>query len=256
MLEYKEKRKIKLLFFLKVLMIMGMASFAQENQISLDDAIQLANQSSLDAFKAKRQYAIDYWKYKSFKAQFLPRVDFSFNPFTYNRTLIQRYDPDNNVDVYRPQQNLNSFSELSISQNIISTGTKIFVNSNFNRLVNFSDTRIENYSTTPIQVGLSQPLMAFNELKWQNKTALLEFEKAKKEYIFSQQDINLRTVELFFQWALNNKKVEIAEETKTNAEKLYEIAKRRYDIGAIEKDELLNPSELSKTFNKNTIDHV
>lgn len=212
----------------------------QLKEISLEETLQLANKNSLDAFKAKRQYAIDYWKYKSFKAKFLPRVDLSLMPFTYNRSLVKRYDPINNIDVYKQQQSLNMFSELSVSQNIMETGTKVYINSNFNRLVNYGDNTVENYSTTPIRIGVIQPLMAFNELKWANKTALLDYEKAKKEYIFNQQKINIQAISLFFKWALSSAKVDIVRETKANAEKLFEIAKKRYAIGAIEKDDLLN----------------
>ena len=82
--------------------------------------------------------------------------------------------------------------------------------------------------------------MAFNELKWMNKTALLEYEKAKKDYIYESQDINLEAIKLFFDWSLSTAKVEIAEETKENAERLYRIAQKRYEIGAIERDDLLN----------------
>ena len=212
----------------------------QLKKISLKETLQLATKNSLDAFKAKRQYAIDYWKYKSFNAKLLPRVDLNLQPFTYNRSLVKRYDPTNNIDVYKQQQSLNMFSELSVSQNIMATGTKVFVNSNFNRLTNYGDATIKNYSTTPIRIGIIQPIMAFNELKWMNKTALLAFEKAKKDFVFNEQKINIEAASLFFKWALNSAKVTIAKETKINAEKLYKIAVKRYRIGAIEKDDLLN----------------
>lgn len=235
--------KNKIRFFLKVLfcvVLINSIQGQQLNKISLEETLQLANKNSLDAFKAKRQYAIDYWKYKSFKAKFLPRVDLNLQPFTYNRSFVKRYDPTENIDVYRQQQSLNLFSEISISQNIMATGTKVFINSNFNELINYTDTRINNYSTTPIRIGINQPLMAFNELKWLNKTALLEFEKAKKDFIFNEQKINIDAISLFFKWALNSARVSIAKETKENAERLYKIAKKRYAIGAIEKDDLLN----------------
>ena len=240
MLFNKLKKHIWLNIIVIFPLLVSLPIEGQKLKIELKEVLNLANKGSLDAFRAKRQYAIDYWEYKSFKTQFLPRVDLNVLPLTYNRSLVQRFDPINNIDVYRPQQSLNSFSEISISQNIISTGTRIFINSNFNRLINYQDTRIDNYSTTPFQIGISQPLMAFNELKWLSKTALLEYQKAKKEFIYSQQEINLKTLKLFFEWALSNKKVTIAKETKVNAERLYEIAKKRYDIGSIEKDDLLN----------------
>lgn len=211
-----------------------------QQSLSLEQTLELANKESLEAFRAKRQYAINYWEYKSYKARLLPRVDLNVEPFTYNRSFVRRYDNDNNIEVYRLQQNLNSFGELSISQNIGLTGATVFASSSINRLVNYGDQVIEDYNSTPIQVGIIQPIMAYNPLKWEKKTALLEYEKSKKDYIAREQDINLETVSLFFNWALANTRLEIARENKENTARLYEIGKKRYDLGAIEKDDLLN----------------
>ena len=220
--------------------------FAQEDvkqltqTITLDYVIEKASKNSLDIFKAKRQYEVNYWEFRSFKASLLPKIDFSANPFTYNRALVERYDSEQNIDVYRLQQTINSYANISLSQNIAATGTRVFLKSSFNRLENFGISQLETYSTTPVRIGLNQPIMAFNRFKWQQKTAPLEYEIAKKDLIFDLQTINLKSVQLFFAWALASKKYEIAKENKTSAEKLYEIGKKRYKLVAIERDQLLN----------------
>ncbi|MDO5970751.1 TolC family protein [Flavivirga aquimarina] len=208
--------------------------------LTLNDVLNLANKKSLDAFKAKREYGVSYWGFKSFKSSLLPKVDFTLQPLTYNRSVIQRYDSELNIDVYRSQQNLNSYANLSVTQNIRATGTNLYINSTFNRLENYGALANESYNATPISVGLIQPLMAFNEFKWQHKIAPLEYEKAKQDFIYEMQAINLKTVNLFFSWALASKKLEIAQENKVSSEKLFKIGKQRYDIGSIEKDDLLN----------------
>ncbi len=212
----------------------------EKKSISLKETLEMAVDHSLDAFKAKRRYGSGYWEYRSFQAKLLPKMDLVLQPFTFNRSFIQRYDPQNNIDVYREQKNLNTYAQLAITQNIMATGATVYVNSNFNRLENFGDPSIENYSTTPIRIGLIQPLMAFNELKWTDHTANLEYEKAKREYLAQQQDIHLKTVSFFFRWALADTKVDIARENLRNALRLYKIGKKRYPLGTIEKDDLLN----------------
>lgn len=208
--------------------------------LTLNDVINLASQHSLEVFKAKRQYGVNFWKFKSFKASLLPEVNFNTTPFTFNRSLVERYDSEQNVDVFRQQQNINSFANLSISQNIALTNTKISINSSFNRLENFGDFAIKNYTATPVRVGLSQPILAFNRLKWEQKTAPLEYKKAKQDFIYNLQNINIKAVRLFFSWALANTKVTIAKENKISAEKLFEIGKKRYKLIAIERNDLLN----------------
>jgi len=212
----------------------------EKEEITLEEIMQLARKKSLDVFKAKHLYGVNYWAYRSFKSSLLPKVDFNFDPFTYNRSFVKRYDSENNIDTYRAQQNLNTFANISVNQKIKATGATVYLNSDFNRLINYGDTKIENYSATPIRIGLIQPLMAFNTFKWKDKTAPLKFNKAKQDFIYELQTINLKSVSLFFNWALVNKKVDIANEGKKSAQKLFKIGKKRYALGAIEKDDLLN----------------
>src|SRR5690606_37371686 len=213
---------------------------AISQKITLHDILELASKNSLDVFKAKRQYGVNYWQFRSFKSSLLPKIDFETRPFTFNRALIERYDSEQNIDVFRQQQTINSYANLSLSQNIGVTGTRLFINSSFNRLENFGDFETESYNATPVRIGLVQPIMAFNTFKWQKKTAPLEFQKAKQDFLYELQTINLKSVNLFFQCALASKKVEIAKENKTAAEKLFHIAKNRYDLIAIERNDLLN----------------
>jgi len=225
---------------------------AQNNKIiTLEDAIKIAHENALDAFSAKRQYAVGFWEYRSFKARLLPKVNLDLQPFTFNRSFVQRYDPENNIDIYRQQRNLNNYGRLSIQQNIKATGGTVFISSTFNRFINFSDdVTVKSYNTTPVSIGLTQPLMAFNELKWQNRTASLEYEKAKKEYIQQQQELNIKTTSLFFELVLAYNKVQMTRENQRNARRLYAIGKKKYPLGTIERDDLLN-LEL-ETFTSNT----
>nr|WP_308990451.1 TolC family protein [Mariniflexile sp. KMM 9835]MDQ8210002.1 TolC family protein [Mariniflexile sp. KMM 9835] len=209
-------------------------------KITLQDILELASKNSLDVFKAKRQYGVNYWQFRSFKSSLLPKIDFETRPFTFNRALIERYDSEQNIDVFRQQQTINSYANLSLSQNIGVTGTRLFVNSSFNRLENIGDLQTESYNATPVRIGLVQPIMAFNSFKWQKEIAPLEFQKAKQDFLYELQTINLKSVDLFFQWALASKKVEIAKENKVSAEKLFNIGKKRYDLIAIERSDLLN----------------
>ena len=229
-------------FFITISWIFCISIEAQENNtLTLNEALRIANQTSLDAFKSKRKYLIDYWQFRAYNANLLPKMDIDLRPFTYSRSFIQRYDNDLNRDVFRLQENLNNVGEISLRQKIIYTGAEVFVSSGFDRLVTFVDDQtFENYNTTPVRVGIFQPIMAYNDLKWQKRTASLEFEKAKKEYIAQEQEINLKTINLFFDWALAKTKLNLAEENNKNSVRLHEIAKKRYALGSIEKDDLLN----------------
>lgn len=210
-------------------------------KISLVEVLDLARYNSLDALKAKQQYGANYWKYKSFKSSLLPKMDFRTEPFSFNRLLVKRYNSVTNEDVFREQQSLSSYFDVTVTQNIGVTGTRLFVKSSFERLMNTGGgTNTINYNVMPIRIGLQQPLMAFNKFKWEKKIAPLEFQKAQKSFIYDLQNINPKTVNLFFNWALANKQLSIAEENKKSAEKLFKIGEKRYDLGSIERNDLLN----------------
>lgn len=240
--------KIKQLGLYICMMVMYTKMVAQQQDtlstihqnITLDAILKLASKHSLDVFKAKRKYGVNYWEFRSFKSSLLPTINFETRPFTFNRALVERYDSEQNIDVFRQQQTINSFANLSISQNIGATGTRLFINSSFNRLENFGDFQTESYNAMPVRIGLVQPIMAFNTFKWQKRTAPLEYQIAKQDLIYELQTINLKSVDLFFNWALASKKVEISNENKASAEKLFNIGKKRYELIAIERDELLN----------------
>ncbi|MFA9189556.1 TolC family protein [Flavobacterium magnesitis] len=209
-------------------------------KISLDAVVAIASKSSLDAFKAKQQYGASYWQFRSFKASTLPKVGLELEPLTYNKSVLKRYDSENNIDVYRPQQNLNSYANISINQNIEATGATLFANSSFSRLANFGLIDSEDFTATPIQIGVIQPIMAFNRFKWAHKISPLQFERAKKQYLYELQDIKLKAVNYFFNWASASKRVELAQENVVSTQKLFNIGKKRYDLGSIEKDDVLN----------------
>ncbi|MBL7473292.1 TolC family protein [Robertkochia sediminum] len=230
--------------YLACLMITGAITVLQAQEkkpLTLEALMEVSREQSLEAFRSKRRYAYDYWRYQSLKSRLLPQLRIDLDPLTYNRSVIKRYDPENNIDVFRQQQNLSTFASLSLTQNIMATGATVYVNSALERFVNYNlDTELVNYSTSPVNIGLIQPIMAYNDLKWENRTALLEFEKAKKEFIAGQQQINLQVLDLYFDWAMSQTQMDIAKKNLETAERLYSISLKRYDLGAIEKDELLN----------------
>lgn len=211
-----------------------------QQQISLNEILKIASEQSLDMFRAKHNYGTNYWQFKSYESSILPKIDFSLAPLTYNRALVERYDSEENIDVYREQQTVNSYANLYLSQNIRVTGGTVYLNSSFNRLMNFGETDVLNFNVTPIQIGFSQPILAYNEFKWEHKTAPIRFEKAKKEYIQELQILKSKAVNLFFNWALATNRVSIAKENVESAEKMFKIGARRYKIGSLEKDDILN----------------
>ncbi len=216
-------------------------TFGQKaGHVTLDEVIANCHGSSLSAYKAKQKYGIGYWQFNSFKSSLRPTLNLSMRPFTFNRSFIKRYDPEHNIDVYRQQQNLNTLVLLSLSQNILSTGGVVYVNSQINRLMNFGSGRGLDYSSIPVSIGLQQPIFGFNKFKWDKKIFPKELDRSRKAFLYEMEELNLKSVTLFFNWLMAKNKLEIAEKNLTETKRLYEIGKRRFDLGSIERIDLLN----------------
>ncbi|NOU62019.1 TolC family protein [Marinifilum caeruleilacunae] len=232
--------KLKLIISTYLFMLLWHNSLAQQNKMSLEQVLDLAQTKSLDAFLQKNMFQARQWEYKSYLADRLPNLSLGMTPFDYNRSFVSRYNSVNNQDEFKEQQSLYSYARMSLSQNLSFTGGTIYVDSDFGRLQNYGDTDSRSYTTTPVRIGLIQPLFAYNEQKWMSKLAPLKFAKAKKEYISNTQVINLKAIELFFNQVLASLNEQIASTNKKNSSLLYDIGKKRFEIAAIKESELLN----------------
>jgi len=78
---------------------------AQENQrnMTLEECVEMATASSLQAFRAKNLYLSNYWAFRTYKAGRLPTISFQFSPLQYTNSITQRYDYIENIDVFRQE---------------------------------------------------------------------------------------------------------------------------------------------------------
>lgn len=149
--------------------IFGLSLFSQTVTLDLSRSIEIATDSSLQAFRAKNLYMANYWQYRSFKAGRLPSLTLRTTPIQYRRDFTQRYDSENNIDVYRRQQSLHTYGNLSISQNFDLTGGTFFIDSELGYMRSFGENTFSQFSSVPIRVGYSQSLFGFNGFKWRKK---------------------------------------------------------------------------------------
>lgn len=207
--------------------------------LSLTEAVQLATDSSLSAFKAKNLYLSGYWQYRTYKAERLPSASVDITPFSYSQNFAKRYDYVNNVDVYKSQQSLNSYANLSIKQNVDLTGGTFYIDTELGYLRSFGSTKYEQYSSVPFRIGYSQSLFGYNRFKWEKKIEPLKYEKVKMQFLYNMEEIAEQTSDYFFTLALHQTLYSLAKQNVANSDTLYKIGMERYKIGTISQSELL-----------------
>ena len=214
---------------------------AQETLIELDlsTTVQLANDSSLSAFRAKNSYMASYWEYGSFKADRLPSLSLYLTPVSYNRDYTRRYDSEQNIDIYRRQQSFYSFGNLAAQQNLDITGGTFFVDSELGYIRNFGDQSYSQFSSVPIRVGYRQDLIGYNPFKWEKKIAPVKYEKAQKELIYQLEQTAETATVYFFDLAMAQAEYELAVENLANSDTLYRIGEERHKIASIGQADLL-----------------
>jgi outer membrane protein TolC len=227
-------------------MIIGLIIFpeirAQEQvrKLTLQDVIALAEQNSLQALLAKHRFRSSYWQYRSYQANYLPSVSLQTDIVDLQRAITKNvvYEDGQWVEKFARTERLNSSLSLEASQNIPLTGGRIFVASELGRLDLLNDDPATLMST-PVSIGLSQPLFGFNQFKWQKKIEPMRFEEAKKQYLSSMEDVHTRAVSLFFDLALEQMNVKTSEFNVANNDTLYQIAKGRFELGMIDQGDLM-----------------
>lgn len=208
--------------------------------LTLDDVVRIASQKSIDAFRYKNMYLSSYWEYRSFKADKLPSLSLSATPLDYNHYQKREYNFQTNEEEYVLRDYFNSDMNVSLSQKIGLTGGSLTLGSDLGLVKNLSGGKTNSYSSTPISIGYSQSLNGYNSLRWESKIEPIKFEKAKKEFIQSQEELAIKSNAMFFDLVDAQIQLNIAQIGMANADTLYKIGKGRFQVGTVTQDELLN----------------
>jgi len=223
--------------------------------LTLDRTIELANDSSLMAFRYRNMYQSSYWQYKSYRAGRLPSMSLSLTPASYNRYMTQRYDSEQNIDVFRQQQMFSASAGLTVQQNFDLLGGTFYLETDLEYMRNFGAKKYTQYSSVPVRIGYRQSLLGFNTFKWERKIEPLRYEKAKKELIYNMESVSEQAVTYFFSLALAQAEYKLAEENVASCDTLYVIGQRRYKIASISHADLLT-LELDRVNARNTLENA
>lgn len=231
---------MKRLYTLIVVCVAILNAYGQrEYTLNLEQTIKMANDSSLEAFRAKNMYLSGYWEYRSYKADRLPSLTLNMTPAQYYRDITRRYDSNTDLDVYRTQQSLYAYGNLAISQNVDFTGGTLYLDTELGYMRSFGSNTYTQYSSVPIRLGYKQSLVGYNAFRWERKIEPLKYEKVKKEYIYNAENVSVQATTYFFDLAMAQAEFDMAKENAVSTDTLYRIGMQRLSIAAISRADLL-----------------
>lgn len=206
--------------------------------MSLHDAIRLAQEHSLEAKMARFSFLGSYWTYRSYRAELLPSVSLSSSLLNYDRsvTSVRNYD-DGRIN-YVENNSLSNSLTLSVSQNFVPTGGTVSLQSYLYHLEQFNYD-LRTFNTQPLRLVYEQPLRAFNSLKWRGKSEPVAFERAKRQYLETMQNIAVTVTNYYFSVLSAQSDYKQSVATAEERGRLYEQTKKRFALGTVPKSDLL-----------------
>jgi outer membrane protein TolC len=235
-----QKYKLIVLALMTIIMSLSLPGLYGQQRVmhlTLEDVVEIAKDQAPQSILAQHRFRASYWQHRTYRAEFLPSLNFTGTLPNFNRSIEPYTNPDGSQR-FIERNVINSLARLALNQNVGMTGGQIFISSELERIDNL-DQEESSYRTTPINIGYRQSLSGYNAYRWQRQIEPLRFEEAQRSYVSSIENVASRAVTLFFDLALAQVNLEIANLNYSNTDTLYRIAQGRYNIGTIPENQLL-----------------
>jgi outer membrane protein TolC len=230
--------------FLTVSFCWLLGSAIAQQGFSIEDIIARAKSQSPASKQAETRKENRYWFYRYYKTNFNPQLRLT-GQLPYQKAVTQAPNPDGTYNYAKVNQ-FNSFLNLGLEQPIPWTNGTVSVNSSLGYFRNYYWNIVPEFPRLPEQwsgnvmsVQLTQPLFAYNPLRWDKKTEPLRYEESKREYVEQMEFISREAVNRFFNVLQQQIDLQIATFNLANNDTIYKIEQGRYNIGTTSQDKLL-----------------
>jgi outer membrane protein TolC len=237
--------------FLLTITIFSQEQLVSQKQITLEEAIEIAQKNSPDYKALLNQNQASYWRYRRFKAGFLPQLRFDATLPQY-RNSVNRITLDDGSDGFRRTNQIRFDGELSLNQNIGFTGGTVSISSQFERVDVSEPFEATNFAVIPFSLNYRQNSLFYNEFKWQKRIEPLIYEEAKRDFIETMEQISFNTSRRYFALLKAQIQSKIAKSNFSNQDTLFQMSKGRYKMGKIAENDLLQ-IELSVLNSENDV---
>jgi outer membrane protein TolC len=205
--------------------------------LNLHQVVEMAKSKSIAAKQASTIKKTRYWQYRTYRSNYQPQLSLAGILPSYNKTFAEVLQPDGSI-LFHPIHNNNSSLNLSFSQTIASTGATVFGTTQLQRFDDF-ERKNKLYNSVPFGIGIIQPLFQFNSLKWDKRIEPLLYAESVQAYIEDMEDISINACSHYFDLLLAQVNFEIAETNMKNTQNILLIAKEKFELGKITKNEIL-----------------
>jgi len=239
------------------LFLSGLFVSAQDTlTLNLTTVVELAVVQSSSVKNTQNRNVNYFWRYKNFQSRFRPQLMLTSSLPNYAQTTTPVTQPDGNIE-FKQIANVQTSANLSLNQSIPLLGTYVYAATSVYRIQDFKTNSTE-FSGTPFSVGFSQPIFAYNWMKWNRIIEPLLYEQANKDFIESIEEISLYATQRFFRYLKVQTNFNLATSNLRNSQDNLKIAETKKKLGQISENDFsriqLSVFNAQKALNKAQMD--
>ena len=221
----------------------AVAAFGQSQGLTLQQAIAMGQQRGAQARSALSARDASRARDDFFFAQYLPLLSIGGTAPTYTRSITPVIQPDGST-LYRPLQQTTAGLTATVLQRVPWTNTTFNFSSGLSQVQVSGATGIKTWSSTPLTIGISQPILRANTQRWDRSQQELRFTSSERRYLESREDVGIAVTGAYYDLYSATVTLRNASANALTNDTLYTLNKGRYEVGKIGENDLLQ-SELA-----------
>ena len=222
-----------------IIVLMFVTMLGRAQQMTMPEVIETARRQSVAALEARQAFISTYWAWRSYKASRLPSLHFYGDIMNYNRSLVLLQNYDDGTLKYASTNNLQNSFGLRVRQNVTFTGGVLSAYSDLSRIDLYGRNKDLSWYAQPVTLAYTQPLFSYNQFKWDKLIEPKEYEKGRRTYIESMEQITIDAVKAYSNLILARMNHEIAKTNYDNTIRMHDVARERLSLGSVTRDEYL-----------------
>jgi outer membrane protein TolC len=221
----------------------ALPAVAQQTPLTLHQTVALAETQGMAALAARQTLAAAEARDHAYGDRLLPQIVLAGSVPNYSHQIVNVVQPDGS-QLFTPLQQTTSSLGLSVLQSLPFSGGNLSVTSSLQQFRLTGAQEVNTWSSVPVTVSLSQPILHANDVKWNTRQQELTTEVARRQYLEAVEGVAIQAASAFFD--LYSARVEVENATRNVAvnDTLYTLNKGRFQVGKIGENDLLQ-SELA-----------
>ncbi|MDE3152008.1 MAG: TolC family protein [Gemmatimonadota bacterium] len=214
-----------------------------QDSLTLQQAIALAERQGLQAQAARSALEAAMARDRAYGARLLPQISLGGTVPNYSRAIVPVVQPDGS-QLFTPLQQTSSQLGLTVSQKLPFTGGNLSVSSTLQRFQMSGAQQVRTWSSAPMTVSLTQPILRPNTIKWDSREQDIRAEIARRQYLEAREQVAQQAANAFFDLYSARSSLDNATRNAAVNDTLYTLNKGRFQVGKIGENDLLQ-SELA-----------